>query len=220
MSTCELVFIKSTYSLIFKAAHCIHPKNTSTRLLPRDILALFGAYDQFEQYQLAPDQIVIHDDWNPWRAEYSGDLSLLKFEKGKIRLNSVVEPICLWEPEKESWDKMLVARSNGNFGGIHGAVAITTFPLIPLPLEHCVEGSSVQAEIRTFCGTAGGDSGGGVFIIENYFQLAGVESRSVSCKDSDLAEDVIYTNVTEFKDWIEKIAKPLAELNPGSGVQG
>lgn len=59
------------------------------------------------------------------------------------------------------------------------------------------------SRLRTFCGTAGGDSGGGYFIevFPKYYNLAGVESSS--CQECDVAESVIYTNVNAYKDWIE-----------------
>lgn len=38
------------------------------------------------------------------------------------------------------------------------------------------------------------------------FLLAGIEFSSPPCVDCDVTENAIYTNITEFIDWIEAIA--------------
>lgn len=202
-------FIKYTsiFCFILKAAHCIHQKQTQKKLQPRDIVVIFVAHDEAEKYQLSPDEIFVHNDWNPLTTDNEGNLALLKFTEGKIRLNTFIEPICIWNSENEVNNQGLVIRSSENTTESDGISPLEVTASIK-PKNQCFTASHVRANLsssRTFCGTAGGDSGGGYFIKVFYqYQLAGVESSS--CQYCDSSENVIYTNVTVYKDWIEKLA--------------
>lgn len=88
------------------AAHCIIQKHSSRNIKPRDVLAYFGAYNLSDHYEsertiLSPIDIILHDKWNPRATQYDADLSLLKFEKGKIHFSLFIQPICLWNSENE-----------------------------------------------------------------------------------------------------------------------
>lgn len=95
--------------LAFLAAHCIFPKRENAALLPREVLAIFGAHDLKNHYEpekivLSPRKITIHDEWNPHTTQYDADISLLEFESGKILFsdNSLfIGPICLGSASKD-----------------------------------------------------------------------------------------------------------------------
>lgn len=189
--------------------------------MPRNILALFGAHDltnsfETERYALYPQEIFIHDDWNPGTSEYDADVSLLEFKAGNIHFNDFVQPVCLWESENDP------AVTDGIVTG-WGMSDDATKPhenlpkLVKVPIqsnEECLPGETGLAGIssrRTFCaglqngsGVCFGDSGGGLFIkVDEVFHLRGIVSSSL-LKDGgcDVSKNAVYTNVLRFKDWI------------------
>lgn len=211
----------------FKAAHCIHQKNSFEPLQPENILALFGAHDlknpyETEKFALVPKKIILHEDWNLHVSEYDADLSLLKFEKGKINLNAesfYVRPICLWTSETEplevegivtGWGKSEDPSKKHENEPKLIKVSLQTNEECFLTAKQLIDLSS----FRTFCagaknGTSGvcsGDSGGGLFIkVEGVFYLKGIVSSSLVKVDGcDVSKNAVYTNVLKFKDWIEK----------------
>lgn len=209
----------------FPAAHCILQKHATKELLPRNILALFGAHDlsdSFEtgRYALSPKEIFIHDKWNPRTTEYDSDLSLFQFEEQAIHFNSFVQPICLWDSGNEmtvtegvvtGWGKSDDAtKSHEN---------LPKLVQVPIQLnEDCFfdEGKLLPLSSRkTFCaglrngsGVCQGDSGGGLFTrVDGVYHLRGIVSSSL-IKDGgcDISKNAVYTNVLKFRDWIKDIA--------------
>lgn len=200
-------YISQEYFL-FKAAHCIEQKHTGKKLQPRDILVFFGGWLYgSKKYERSPDRIFVHHNWNPISSD--GDLALLEFKKGRIRLGFYVEPICLWNPETEIKGSGMVAWWTEDSAKIYGII-----PAIAASIKSkgdCLL-SNVQANLmshQTFCGTAGVDRGGGFFIEVSFgnFLMAGVESSSLSSVNGNLTENAVYTNVAQFIGWIENVAE-------------
>lgn len=119
-------------------------------------------------------------------------------------MDTFIHPICLYDLKNESGDEGLVISTSENFKETGGnePVAVKAFSK---PKDQCHSSKHDHANFsspRTFCGTAGGDSGGGfsIEVFPHYYQLLGVESSSF-----ENGENSIYTNVTEFRSWIENI---------------
>lgn len=178
--------------------------------MPSNVLVLFAAQSYDEKYKLSPKKIYVDDEWNPVTKQFRGDLSLLEFKKGSIRLNYYVEPICMFDPEKEpeGIGKVASWKENSANNYENGPHIVTAF--IESEKE-CFSANNVQAnssDLR-FCATAGGDSGGGFYIEtrRNHFLLAGVESSSLACLNCDKNETTIYTKIAIFRAWIEYIVQ-------------
>lgn len=207
----------------FAAAHCINEKGSHEILLPRDVLAFFGAHDLTDLYEtgrfaLSPKEIFIHDNWNPGTTHYDADLSLLKFEKGSIHLNDYVQPICLWNSENEptetegdvvGWGKSEDPLKKHEDVAKLVKVVIQTNEKCFLSEKALLELSSLQtfcAGLRNGSGVCQGDSGGGFSIkINNINYLKGIVSSSLmNGKDCDVSKDSVYTNVLKYHPWIDE----------------
>lgn len=119
-------------------------------------------------------------------------------------MDMFIYPICLYDSKNESRDKGLVISTSDDFEEIGGNVPVAV-KAFTKPKDQCHSSKHDHvnfSSLRTFCGTAGGDSGGGFFIevSPHYYKLLGVESSSF-----ENGENSIYTNVTEFRSWIENI---------------
>lgn len=206
------------------AAHCILQKYATKKILPRDILAIFGAYDLSNSYEPGrivqpPKKIFIHDDWNHMTSDYDADVSLLKFEDGGITFNSFVHPICLWNSENEPTVTEGMVTGWGKTerpSQIHENIPKRVKALIETN-EQCFFNTKALLDLssfRTFCaglrngsGVCFGDSGGGLFInVDDNYYLKGIVSSSL-IKDGgcDISKNAVFTNVIKFIDWIKEI---------------
>lgn len=140
------------------------------------------------------------------------DLSLLEFKKGRIRLSLYVEPICLWHPETEITQREIGRLASWTEDSINNnGIIPSTITATINKEERCLRSNLVhanQSSHQTFCGSAGGDSGGGFYIevSRSNFLLAGIESLPLPCVHCNLSDNAIYTNVPKFIDWIEQVA--------------
>lgn len=169
-------------------------------------------------FSLSPMDIILHNKWNPQITQYDSDLSLLKFEQGKIHFNTYVQPICLWyldksqtktEAEVVGWGKSEdETKPHENIPKLI-KVAIQSNELCFLEAKDLIDLSST----RTFCaglkngsGVCFGDSGSGLFIkINNAYHIIGLVSSSLTDNGKcNVLKNAVYTNVLEFRDWIEK----------------
>lgn len=208
----------------FSAAHCILTKRSTVEVLPRNVLAVFGAHDLLDTYEagrfaLSPKKIFMHDDWNPLTVEYDADIALLQFETESIHFNAFVQPICLWNFENEpsvtegivtGWGK------SENASRLHETVPkqvtapiqanedcfLDTRALVPLSSKR-----TFCAGLRNGSGVCTGDSGGGLFIkVDDVYHLKGIVSSSL-IKDGgcDVSKNAVYTNVLKYTDWIKDV---------------
>lgn len=154
---------------------------------------------------------------------FDADISLLEFEAGIIQFGANVQPICLWDSEKEPTAKEGIVtgwgRSEDKTREHQNLPKLLTVPI--QTNEQCFLGTQALVElssIRTFCaglgngsGVCSGDSGGGMFIklgIVHY--LRGIVSSSlIKNNECDVSRNAVYTNVLKFRDWIDGITGPL-----------
>lgn len=215
-----------SFWLVLVAAHCIQQKNHYIALLPREVIALFGAYNlsntyEFGRIALSPKNITLHEEWNPHTASYDADISLLEFEKGSILFNDdsvYIRPICLWNAASEPSEKEGFVTGWGKSED-PSKVHQTIPKLIKSPIqsnEDCFFGAERLLGIssrRTFCagtldgsGICFGDSGGGLFIkVQGVYYFRGIVSSSLTNDNGcDVQNYAVYSNVLKFKDWIHK----------------
>lgn len=226
------------HSVAFSAAHCILPKQESEPLIPRDVLALFGAHDLNNYYEaekivLSPKRITIHDEWNPQTQEYDADMSLLEFEKGKLMFSdnsNFIGPICLWGLETEPSAKEGVVVGWGKSDDeskAHEAIPTMIKANIQTNEECFLNRNSLLdlSSFRTFCaglqngsGVCFGDSGSGLFIqVNQVYYLKGIVSSSLIKEQlCDVSKNAVYTNVLKYMDWIaEKTRIVLGSMSQG-----
>lgn len=176
-------------------------------------------YAEPGRYELYPKEISLHDDWDPWTSECGADLSLLEFELGFIHFNFYVQPICLWNSEREpSLNEVFVAgwgkRENTSR---HEKNVPFLFKTTIESNEKCFletkstamleSNKSCCADSREGYGVCTGDSGGGLFTkVDGVYHLIGVvASPLVKDVDCNTAENVVYNNALGLKDWVTSI---------------
>ena len=205
--------------------------NPFKKLLARDLVALFGAHDLKESYEigrmsLSPQRIQVHDDWNPRLESFDADIAIVTFESGAITFSTFVQPICLWNEKTDP------TQTEGHIAGWGQSENLEkTFEEIPTKLkvpihtnEFCLlttKDLSDLASNRTFCagrgdgtGICDGDSGGGVSIrVGSTFFFRGIVSSGlydqISC---DVTKYSIFTDVLKFKPWIDQIMREDGEI--------
>jgi len=158
--------------------------------------------------------------WNPGTRKFEYDIAVIVL-KEDVDFNSKVYPICLTRRGSPA-----LSVTNGTVIG-YGKTEDSSKKYSKIPkraqtpihnLVFCLrkypELQSISAT-TTFCGGYGngtgvctGDSGGGLFVsYKNVYYLRGIVSSSLS--DSELGCNVntyaLYTNVTQFINWIDNI---------------
>lgn len=187
------------------------------------MIVQFGAFNlsnphELGKHALAPEQIIVHQDWNPNVARYDADIALLVFEEGDIPITRYVQPVCLWSSSTAP------PETEGMVAGWGRSEDDTKFheelpKKIKLPIrsnEDCLIKSPSLVKLfskRTFCaglddgsGVCMGDSGNG-FIVRSggHSYLRGVVSSSLlSGTSCDVNNYAIYTDVMKFKRWIDE----------------
>lgn len=203
-------------------------------MLPREVIALFGAYDLSNPYERgriaqSPSYIKVHEEWNPNTVRYDADISLLEFERGSILFTEdsvYIRPICFWNEATEPTEKNGIVtgwgKSEDKSKNYENKPRLTTAPI--QTNEDCFlesEGLVAFSSRRTFCaghrngsGICHGDSGGGLFIKSSgIYYFKGIVSSSLLKDDTcDVTNFAVYTNVFKFKDWIDKNTKEEADL--------
>lgn len=175
---------------------------------------------EVERVGLTPEKVIIHEDWNSMTTSYDADVSLLKFEEGKLNIHhSYISPICIWDSIEDplanegfvlGWGK------TENTSKMHETVPKLTSVIIQNN-EECLAGSSRLADLassRTLCagnrngsGVCSGDSGGGLYInIDGIYYLKGLISSSLITRDGecDISRNAVYTNIHKFGGWIKQ----------------
>lgn len=216
----------------FLAAHCILQKHAATKLLPRDVVAVFGAYDlsnflETGRIVQSPKKNHIHDDWNHLTESYDADIALLEFWANKIHFDDYIQPICLWQSDDEPAITEGIVTGWGRSEDTSKAHENKP-KLIKAPIqsnERCFLETKALLDLsslRTFCaglrngsGVCSGDSGGGFFIkINGLFYLKGIVSSSLIRDDGcDVSKNAIYTNVVIFKDWINLMTEKVSSAS-------
>lgn len=184
-------------------------------------MAFFGAHElnnfhETKRFSLSPEDIILHDKWNPHTTRYDSDLALLKFEDETIVFNTFVQPICLWDSEKEPIETEGIVAGWGQSEDTSRRHE-TEPKVIKAEIqtnEMCFFDDRAMVDLssyRTFCaglknvsGVCRGDSGAGLLIkVNNVFHLKGIVSSSITNDGvCDVSKSAVYTNVQKFRDWI------------------
>ncbi|KAG5675184.1 hypothetical protein PVAND_005109 [Polypedilum vanderplanki] len=210
---------------IISAAHCFQDKLIINKLEASKIVAFLGKYDfkshtDRHVYPAYPNELFLHDDWDPQNPSYDADIAILYVrDEMKFRIN--IFPACLWENDDET-NGILVGygTSEGQEIDEHQTVPREA-PISFVSNEECGRNSELRKLItyRTLCGggqgsgfgfatPCRGDSGSGVYIKQNdIWFLRAVVSSSLLKSDGSCDTDnfAIFTDVTKYKNWIYRI---------------
>lgn len=217
--TVTIVF-EQTGSLLNKdnisAAHCVQPKGATLPKNADDISLLLGKYNlTSEEKNVIQSQVMaihINPQWNASSFKYDADLAILVLNV-KVSFSRYIRPVCL--PNK-------IVPINGMSGSIAGWGLIDNNRTSATIMKHAnisvlTTASNVAVAListnRTFCGQGNGapndgDSGGGFFVRSDHrWMQYGIVSSVVSDVNENVETNAIsvYTNVQEFKEWIEGI---------------
>lgn len=190
------------------------------RLLPRNVICALGSYNLDDPFEIgrvssSVEQILLHDNWNPQITRYESDIAMLKLEKD-VTFSKYVQPICLWESTTPP------STNVGVVAGWGQSENLTSHESIPRKLNmeidshvNCIIHSPGLASIfshGTFCAGYGngsgvclGDSGSGFYSeVDGTFFLRGIVSSSlVQGGTCDVTKKAIYTNVSQYTEWIK-----------------
>ena len=192
---------------------------------------MFGAYNLKDSYEigrtaLSPQKVQVHDDWNPDLESHDADIAILTFQAGAITLSSYVQPICLWNGDT------LPSQTEGHIGGWGQSENFENFyedipTKLKVPIhtnEYCFSVTKDLVDLgsnRTFCAGKGdgsgictGDGGGGLSIKDgSHFYFRGIVSSGlfdeIGC---DVSKFSIFTDVLQFKTWIDQIMTKDGEI--------
>lgn len=169
--------------------------------------------DDNQRISSTVSQVVINPDWDPYDANYGGDLALLVLSD-EITFTTFIRPVCM--PS----DSTITDDIKGTIVG-WGQTANETYEDIPRQaVVKVINDSACYLEdnfiaalstSKTFCGgfkdgqPGYGDSGGGLFVLldNNWMQYGVISSFRSSGSSHDISNSMtIYTNVSAYKRWI------------------
>lgn len=185
---------------------------------------MFGAHNlndthEVDRIMLRPEKIVLHEDWDPTASSYDANISLLKFEEGKINLNSYyINPICIWDsidyPIAEH-DTIVGWGWSEYYSKPHENLPKMTYTVIE-NFQECLFNYtriSIIGSRRTLCGVSVegfhpcfGDTGAGLFVeIDGIYYLKGIISAGAvdlfgECEPQRYS---VFTDINKFTDWIK-----------------
>lgn len=213
-----------------QASHCIQAKNQDVARRPQDLVIKLGRYDLSQQYERGafdayPSQIFMHPNWKTLTINFDADIALIQLAN-QVSFTDLIYPICL--PSQT-----LVSRGgNGFIAGWGKSESNALHENITRELElsintneECFLKNSRFAQIssrNTFCagtenesGPCQGDSGGGLFILDqNRWFLKGIVSSSfVVLGKCDVTQDAVFTNVPKYISWINGIIKESSAID-------
>ncbi|XP_068623667.1 serine protease gd-like isoform X2 [Battus philenor] len=203
---------------VLTAAHCMRNKKAA------DIIVKLGVYNLDEWggdiITRRLETAVVHENFT--KSNYANDISLFTLEKS-VEFNSNIKPACLWGRNSD------INRIVGHTGvvtgwgdneagkGGHGDPRMIRMPIVST--QDCRASKSDFHKLttdKTLCagnrdgsGPCSGDSGGGLFVLDDgRWKIRGIVSIALSAasvdKRCDLNEFVVFTDVAKYRSWITR----------------
>ncbi|XP_022910323.2 serine protease gd-like [Onthophagus taurus] len=209
---------------VLTAAHCLRRNGRNIRT--DDLLVILGKHNiqqwvDNESLMVYAEQITIHKDYRELFAD--ADIGMITLTK-KIEFKTFIRPICLWS-EESNLNRIvgqmgIVAGWGKDENGVQTSAEAKQVVLPIVDSEVCRKSQETLQEVvteRTFCagfrngsGPCNGDSGGG-FIMQRggRWTLRGLVSLSLfdTSKVCDLSQYLVFTDVSQFTDWIKSFLK-------------
>ncbi|KAL0818402.1 hypothetical protein ABMA28_008874 [Loxostege sticticalis] len=211
---------------VVTAAHCMQQKNVKTA--SQDIVVKVGVYnvkdwgDDITQTRTLA-AAAIHDRYNS--SSLANDILVLTLDR-PVEFNNNIRPACLWTGKT---DQNRIVGASGvvaGWGNSELALAGEGNPkMVRIPVVSTAACRSSRPEYHklttenTFCagdqngsGPCLGDSGGGLYIIEDgRWRLRGVVSLSLRPENGDdtcnLKNYIVFTDAAKYDKWIRDIVQ-------------
>ncbi|CAK1590142.1 unnamed protein product [Parnassius mnemosyne] len=203
---------------VITAAHCIHNKDTSVIVVKVGVYNLddWGAEVLLRKLESA----VIHEGFN--KANLSHDIALFTLEQS-VQYNSNIKPACLWSGNPDlnrivGQTGVVTGWGDNEIGkGGHGDPRMIRLPIVSTTdcraskpdFHKLTSETTLCAGNRDGSGPCSGDSGGGLFVLDDgRWKLRGIVSLALSTTSADkrcnLDEYVVFTDAAKYLTWIKK----------------
>nr|XP_053617724.1 serine protease gd-like [Plodia interpunctella] len=209
---------------VVTAAHCMRQKNTHTHI--RDIVVKVGVYNLEDwgddiTVTRTLESAHIHESYNA--STLANDILVFTFEK-TVQFNINIRPACLWSGNT---DLSRIVGASGVVAGWgthelgpagHGEPRMVRVPVVSTAtcrasrpdFHKLTSANTLCAGDRNGAGPCLGDSGGGLYILDNgRWRLRGVVSLSLRPENGDntcnLNEYIVFTDAAQYIRWIKNI---------------
>lgn len=195
---------------VLTAGHCIHPKASTHKLKPEDVIALVGRHNLKSVSERGSEirgieMIFLHPDWKNHTEKYDGDLAILLLDE-HVAFSKFIQPACLAkDPEIHKQLEGTVVGWGRSEKNIQHEVAI-----LSVTDAVCFERDQhLGNSHKMFC--AGGEENGpcignsDIFFVlhQGRWYLGGI--LSTGARKCDEQRYSLFTKVFEFNEWIEAI---------------
>ncbi|CAH2052398.1 unnamed protein product, partial [Iphiclides podalirius] len=197
---------------VITAAHCMQNKEASDIVVKLGVFNLeeWGGDVVVKKLQSA----VVHEQFN--KTNLANDISLFTLEQS-VQFNTNIKPICLWGTNTDlnrivGHTGVVTGWGDNEFGrGGHGDPRMIRMPIVST--DDCRASTPDLYKLtsdRTLCagnrdgtGPCSGDSGGGLYVIDDgRWKLRGIVSLALSSKSAEkrcnLDEYVVFTDAAKY----------------------
>ncbi|KAM3964050.1 serine protease gd [Aphomia sociella] len=209
---------------VVSAAHCMHQKNTYTSI--KDIVVKVGVYNLEDwgddvTVTRTLETAHIHESYNA--STLANDISVFTFERN-VEFSTYIRPACLWNTNT---DLNRIVGASGVVAGWgtnelgpagHGEPRMVRIPVVSTAtcraskpdFHKLTSANTLCAGDRNGAGPCLGDSGGGLYILDNgRWRLRGVVSLSLRPENGDntcnLNEYIVFTDAAQYLKWIKGV---------------
>jgi len=187
-----------------------------------DFTIMLGVHNYKKSHELGRisigvKSINVHKSWNTDVPSYDADIAILELVN-EVKFSNYIQPICLTDDDSEVAEASQATvvgfgnNENGTLSDIANKLEISTsnyHSCASISFKH-----QTFASARTFCGgtvdgrgVCLGDSGSGVYVLhDDTFYLRGIVSASLinNKNECDTHQQAVFTDVTQFYDWIKR----------------
>ncbi|KPJ13435.1 Serine protease gd [Papilio machaon] len=203
---------------VLTAAHCMTNKQASDMIVKIGVYNLdeWGGDVEMRKLQAAD----VHENYS--KVNFTNDISLFTLEKS-VEFNSNIKPACLWGTD-DNLDRIAGHTGvvtgwgdNESGKGGHGDPRMIRLPIVTnrecratrSEFHKLTSDTTLCAGNRDGSGPCAGDSGGGLFVLDDgRWRVRGIVSLALSAKSAEkpcnLDEYVIFTDVAKYKSWIKR----------------
>ncbi|XP_013142152.1 PREDICTED: transmembrane protease serine 11F-like isoform X1 [Papilio polytes] len=203
---------------VLTAAHCMTNKQASDMIVKIGVYNLDEWGGDVEMRKLSAADV--HEHYS--KTNFSNDISLFTLEKS-VEFNSNIKPACLWGSDVNldriaGHTGVVTGWGDNESGkGGHGDPRMIRLPIVTnrecratrSEFHKLTSDTTLCAGNRDGSGPCAGDSGGGLFVLDDgRWRVRGIVSLALSAKSAEkpcnLDEYVIFTDVAKYRSWIKR----------------
>ncbi|XP_060806597.1 CLIP domain-containing serine protease B9 isoform X4 [Amyelois transitella] len=209
---------------VVSAAHCMRQKNAHTHI--KDIVVKVGVYNLEDwgddiTVTRTLESAHIHESYNA--STLANDILVFTFER-TVQFSTNIRPACLWSGNADlsrivGASGVVAGWGSNELGpGGHGEPRMVRIPVVSTAtcraskpdFHKLTSANTLCAGDRNGVGPCLGDSGGGLYILDNgRWRLRGIVSLSLRPENGDntcnLNEYIVFTDAAQYIKWIKNI---------------